>query len=41
MALLKEYNAGGVFIDKNNKVYVTESLKNTFKIAKERYTLAE
>jgi FAD:protein FMN transferase len=40
-ALLKEYNAGGIFIDKNNKVYVTENLKNTFKIAKERYTLAE
>jgi len=41
IALLKEYNAGGVFIDKNNKVYVTENLKSTFKIAKARYTLAE
>jgi FAD:protein FMN transferase len=39
MALLKEYNAGGIFIDKSNKVYVTENLKHTFKIAKNSYTL--
>jgi FAD:protein FMN transferase len=41
MALLKEYNAGGIFIDNNNKVYVTDNIKNTFTIAKDRYTMAE
>lgn len=41
MALLKEYNAGGIFIDNNNKVYITDNLKNTFNIAKDTYKLAD
>ena len=38
MALLNEYGACGVFIDNKSKVYVTENLKNEFKIATTRYT---
>jgi len=41
MELLKKYNAEGIFIDKNNQVYVTENLMNNFKITNARYTLAE
>ncbi len=41
MKLLEQYNAGGIFIDTNNKVYRSERLKNQFTIAKNRYTLAE
>lgn len=38
--LLKEYGAGGIFIDKKNKVFVTDNLKNKFKISKSSYKLA-
>lgn len=41
MELLKQYNAGGIFIDKNNHVYITDNLKNSFKIADNRFTLAK
>jgi thiamine biosynthesis lipoprotein len=41
MALLKEYNAEGIFIDSDNKVYITDNLKNSFKTAKNLYKLAE
>lgn len=38
--LLKQYNAGGIFIDKNNRIYVTDNLKNTFTITDKRFALA-
>lgn len=38
-ALLKKYNAGGIFIDTSNKVYVTDNLKSSFKISNNNYTL--
>lgn len=41
MQLLKQYNAGGIFIDKGNTVFITDNLKNKFKIAGEHYRLAE
>lgn len=41
MALLKEYHAEGIFIDSENKVYITDNLRNSFKIAKNSYQLAE
>ncbi len=41
LALLKEFNAGGIFIDSKNKVFVSENLKNDFKIAGTRYTYAD
>jgi len=41
MALLKAYGANGIFIDNTNKVYVTENLKNNFKIDEKRYTYAD
>lgn len=39
-ALLKEYGAGGIFIDGSNKVYVTQDLKDSFEITDGRYTSA-
>jgi len=41
MALLKAYGANGIFIDNANKVYITENLKNNFKINEKRYTYAD
>lgn len=41
MALLKQYNAGGIFIDNNNKVYLTDNLKTSFTISNKQYTLAK
>ncbi len=42
-ALLREYDSEAVFIDENNKVYLTDGLKNSgaFKITNNDYTLAE
>jgi Membrane-associated lipoprotein involved in thiamine biosynthesis len=40
MELLSEYKANGIFIDQNNRVYVTENLKSKFKITSEHYTMA-
>jgi thiamine biosynthesis lipoprotein len=40
-ALLKEYGAGGVFIDGSGKVYVTENLKSSFEITNSRYVPAQ
>ena len=40
-ALLQEYGAGGIFIDNSGKVYVTDSLKNSFKITDNQYVLAQ
>lgn len=37
--LLKKYNAGAIFIDNNNHVYVTNNLKNSFKITNSKYIL--
>ncbi len=41
MELLKKYNADGIFIDQGNKVYVSENLKDSFKIVNKQYTPAE
>lgn len=41
MELLKKYNAEGIFIDKNDRVYVTENLMNNFKITNARYNLVK
>lgn len=40
-ALLKQYNAEGIFINKSNRVYVTKNLRSSFKIANSHYTLSE
>lgn len=40
-ALLKEYNADGIFIDNKNQVTVTESIKNKFHLTSSSYTLAK
>lgn len=37
--LLEKYDADGIFIDENNKVYVTPALKSDFTIQAEEYTL--
>ena len=37
--LLEKYDADGIFIDENNKVYVTPALKLDFTIQAEEYTL--
>lgn len=37
--LLKEYNAAGIFIDTNNRVFVTDNIGNSFKILNEQYNL--
>ena len=39
--LLKKYNAGGIFITTDNQVYLTESMKNIFKLSNKKYTLVE
>ncbi|HCR42964.1 MAG TPA: FAD:protein FMN transferase [Ruminococcaceae bacterium] len=39
--LLEKYGAGGVFIDKAKKVYVTDNLKEKFKISEDGYKLAD
>lgn len=38
-ALLQEYNAGGIFIDTNNQVFITNNLKNSFNIVEKQYTM--
>lgn len=40
-ALLEEYGAGGVFIDRDHRVTVTEDLKYAFRMGSDAYTLAE
>lgn len=40
-ALLKEYGAGGIFIDNSRRVYVTENLKSSFEITNSRYVPAQ
>lgn len=40
-ALLEEYGAGGVFIDQDHRVTVTENLKDAFRMVSGVYTLAE
>lgn len=37
--LLKQYHAGGIFIDSKNQVFVTEGLKSSFKLTAGRYSL--
>lgn len=37
--LLNEYNAEGIFIDNNNKIFVTENLKNHFRISDSQYSI--
>lgn len=39
-ALLRQYDAGGIFIDRSGKVLVTENLKNSFEITNDRYSAA-
>ena len=39
MQLLEQYGAGGIFIDKENQVYVTGDLEDQFEILNENYTL--
>ena len=39
--LLNEYGAGGIFIDKENKVFVTDNLKGKFKILQSSYKLGD
>ncbi|MGX8702229.1 FAD:protein FMN transferase [Caproiciproducens sp.] len=38
-ALLKEYNAGGIFINSDHQVFVTDNLANSFKIVEKQYIL--
>ncbi len=38
MDLLKQYNAGGIFIDNKNKIAITDNLKSTFTIADKRFS---
>ncbi|WP_444657994.1 hypothetical protein ACRQV7_09885 [Caproiciproducens sp. R2] len=38
-ALLKEYNAGGIFINSDHQVFVTDNLVNSFKIVEKQYIL--
>ena len=39
MALLEEYGAGGVLISQDNRVLVSDSLKDAFQLASDMYTL--
>lgn len=39
--LLNKYNADGIFIDKNNKIYITNNLKNHFKISDSQYSIID
>lgn len=39
--LLEAYGAGGIFIDENNTVYVTENIKEQFHLTSGSYTLSE
>ena len=39
MQLLEQYGAGGIFIDKENRVYVTGDLEDQFEILNEEYSL--
>jgi thiamine biosynthesis lipoprotein len=39
-ALLKQYNAEGIFIDSGCRVYVTDGIKDRFRITETLYTLA-
>nr|WP_319487824.1 FAD:protein FMN transferase [uncultured Caproiciproducens sp.] len=39
IALLKEYNANGIFIDSDSKVFATDNIINSFKIVNKQYTL--
>lgn len=38
--LLAEYHAGGIFVDKENRVIVTDNLKDSFQLTAEGFTLA-
>ena len=40
IALLEQYGAEGIFIDENNRVTVTEGLKNQFTLSSGQYTLS-
>ena len=39
--LLKKYNAGGIFITTDNKVYVTQNMESTFKLSDQKYSLVK
>ena len=39
MALLEEYGAGGVLISQDNRVLVSDSLKDAFQLTSDMYTL--
>ena len=39
--LLEQYGAGGIFIDENNVITVTDNLKDQFTLSSDKYTLAE
>ena len=39
--LLEQYGAEGIFIDKENQIFVTENLKDHFEILNEAYKLME
>lgn len=41
MELLKQYGAGGIFIDKENQVYVTGNLEDQFEILNAEYSLVK
>lgn len=41
MELLKQYHAGGIFVDSSRHVTVTYNLKNSFKLLNRQYTLAK
>ncbi|XOQ48790.1 MAG: FAD:protein FMN transferase [Eubacteriales bacterium] len=37
--LLKEFNAGGIFITTDNKIYLTKNMENTFTLSDRKYSL--
>lgn len=41
LELLEQYEAGGIFIDKENRVYVTSNLEDQFEILNDNYTLIQ
>ena len=41
MEIVEKYDSEAVFVTDDNKVYLTDGLKDTFEIVKDGYTLAE
>ena len=40
MSLLEQYNAGGIFIDRENNVTVTDNLKESVQLTTDTFKLA-